>query len=807
MENNWKIGAIAGLDGTQSRNQLNSDIKGLSRNLDKLKLYAEIDKNQVTQLQQQLKKLQVELNNVTVNDAVINGLVAKINAGLQNINIGNINVGNVNTQAQQACQQIGNNIAQGVASGVSKAKSELKSFSDLTNFSDLNKKIEHLQIDPSALKNYNTILDEVKAKYAEFGQVKITNEQFDNGILEKFKVNIEQVNGDLKETKSFMMSLNADKDTFVFDGIIKGSENIVQHLDTTKNAVNQTADAINALKDKAKSDKIQHSLNIGDYDVQLKTFETALKKAGIEGTELENKLNGVKTSLNALRTSATGDNIIPSTVVENARLLDVEIEKISNDIKNIKLDNSLLADNIRVNDTITKLNEQLRKNYAYSNEAKEKIEAWIKELENGNVAVARLKEINSEAKALHHQMASMGKVGKSFWQTLTSGWQKFAEWTIATTSFMDVIQAFKALSQNVVVLEDKLLELNKVSDLTAEGLAKITEQAYNLGDTVGKTGTQTLDAITAYKRAGFDLAESIEKAEDALKMVNVAEGINEASESAEYLIAIMKGYEDTSNEFSQKILDSINEVSNTQSVNFDSLADGSRRLSAVANQAGVSFDQMLGVLTGGYEVLGNMEKTASGLITIFTRLQSIQLADEEEVESIAKLQKTFSGATNGKVNIVDQTTGQLRGAYDILNDLNKVWKDLDKNTQEGLAFAAGGTRQKSVFLSIMSNWESVEKSVLSASESMGSAEIENQKYLDSISGKISIFKSAVEKLSNTLLDSNILKFFIDLGIVGVKSIDGIVNAITPLTLAIGGGAFAIFKNVDYLKMPVCPHHI
>ena len=34
MANNWQLGMIAGLDGTQSRNQLNSDFKGLARNLD-----------------------------------------------------------------------------------------------------------------------------------------------------------------------------------------------------------------------------------------------------------------------------------------------------------------------------------------------------------------------------------------------------------------------------------------------------------------------------------------------------------------------------------------------------------------------------------------------------------------------------------------------------------------------------------------------------------------------------------------------------------------------------------------------------
>ena len=106
MADNWKIDLIAGLDSTKSKSNLNSQINGLARNLDKLKLYAEIDKNQVTQLQHQLKNLQIQLNNVTVSDTVINGLVAKINAGLQNVNIGNINISGVGNQ-------INNNITQG----------------------------------------------------------------------------------------------------------------------------------------------------------------------------------------------------------------------------------------------------------------------------------------------------------------------------------------------------------------------------------------------------------------------------------------------------------------------------------------------------------------------------------------------------------------------------------------------------------------------------------------------------------------------------------------------------------------------
>lgn len=105
-------------------------------------------------------------------------------------------------------------------------------------------------------------------------------------------------------------------------------------------------------------------------------------------------------------------------------------------------------------------------------------------------------------------------------------------------------------------------------------------------------------------------------------------------------------------------------------------------------------------------------------------------------------------------------------------------------------------RQKNTFLSVIENWDSVKSSVESSIDSLGSAEEENAKYLDSISGKISQFDSAVEKLSSDVINSDLVKFFVDLGTIGVKSIDGLVNALTPLgTLSAGIGLFAGFKNV------------
>ena len=54
----------------------------------------------------------------------------------------------------------------------------------------------------------------------------------------------------------------------------------------------------------------------------------------------------------------------------------------------------------------------------------------------------------------------------------------------------------------------------------------------------------------------------------------------------------------------------------------------------------------------------------------------------------------------------------------------------------------------------------------------------------------------MEHLSSTVVESDLVKFFVDLGTTGVKAIDGLVSALTPLgTIGLGAGIFAGIKNI------------
>ena len=76
---------------------------------------------------------------------------------------------------------------------------------------------------------------------------------------------------------------------------------------------------------------------------------------------------------------------------------------------------------------------------------------------------------------------------------------------------------------------------------------------------------------------------------------------------------------------------------------------------------------------------------------------------------------------------------------------------------------------------MMQNWEGVKDAVESASDSVGSADVENEKYIKSIQGRVENFERSVQQLSRTVLDSDIIKWFVDLGTTGVNAIDKIVN--------------------------------
>ena len=112
----FQIGLVARLDSSKSKQQLNSDIEALKKQLTTVEVQAKLGKDIVTNLTQLLNAVQINLNNVKVDQTAINNMISQFNTAFSkvNINLGNINTNGATQSAQKTGQQIGNQLGNSI---------------------------------------------------------------------------------------------------------------------------------------------------------------------------------------------------------------------------------------------------------------------------------------------------------------------------------------------------------------------------------------------------------------------------------------------------------------------------------------------------------------------------------------------------------------------------------------------------------------------------------------------------------------------------------------------------------------------
>ena len=158
--------------------------------------------------------------------------------------------------------------------------------------------------------------------------------------------------------------------------------------------------------------------------------------------------------------------------------------------------------------------------------------------------------------------------------------------------------------------------------------------------------------------------------------------------------------------------------------------------------------------------------------------------------STAKLREEVLALTDMKVDIM-LNDEEFKSTYQIMEEISRVWKDIADVDQAALLELLGGKRQANILSSMLTNFETAQKALEKSSNSAGSAMAENEKYLDSISGKLKQLEAAWESLSATVLSSELVKGLLDFAISFVQAIDKIISALGSLETAVSGAVMGI----------------
>ena len=207
---------------------------------------------------------------------------------------------------------------------------------------------------------------------------------------------------------------------------------------------------------------------------------------------------------------------------------------------------------------------------------------------------------------------------------------------------------------------------------------------------------------------------------------------------------------------------------------------------------GNTLEQSIALLTAAQIVTQDAAKSSTALRTISARLTNSKAeldalgeSTDDLAGSTAKYREELLALTG--VDIKDQN-GQFKSTYEILKAIASQWEKISKaGNKEAVATLVAGTRQQPVFYSIMEHFQEAIDAVDGMQTAGGTMSNAYGTYIDSITGHIENLKTTFAEFSQDVLDSDVVKFFIDLATTVVKVVDALTKAkaLVPTLMAFG----------------------
>ena len=251
-----------------------------------------------------------------------------------------------------------------------------------------------------------------------------------------------------------------------------------------------------------------------------------------------------------------------------------------------------------------------------------------------------------------------------------------------------VSKAFGALVKSTIEVEKSLVEINSVLGASSDSLQKFGNKLFDVAKTTGQTFDVVAKGALELARQGLSTEETLKRINDALILSRLS-GLD-AQQSVEGLTAAFNSFKETGITTSQ-ILNKLVVVSQKYSVSERDLIEGLKRSASVADQAGVSFDELVGIITTV------QERTARGGAVIGNAFKTI----------FARIQDT--GALQDLSNLGIQVTdleGKILPATKILQNLGAEFNNLSQLEQADIAKKLGGVYQLSNLLAAVKDLSS-----------------------------------------------------------------------------------------------------
>lgn len=521
-------------------------------------------------------------------------------------------------------------------------------------------------------------------------------------------------------------------------------------------------------------------------DVQSNNYVKAIKNYKNAVTELQNYIN----SLNKNGIQSQDD-------IDELNRLQKAVDEVSKSIKNMSAPEK--GTSIAKSSTVFLKIEELRDKYkGMSNDMLNELDKLERKFREAGNSLDTGKAIG-ELKQFETQLIKTGTATNSLWSAMKDkAFYNFANQLGTMFSFYDLINVGREIVTNIKEVDTALTELRKVSDATEQRLATNFKNSTDTAKELGATISDVISATADWSRMGYNIDQAEELARVSTLYKNVGDGIDiETANNS--LISTLQGFQlDTSE--AESIIDKFNEVANNYAIDSAGIGEALQRSAASFNAANTDLSKSIALITATNEVVqdpdsvGTLWKTMSARIRgAETELEELGEETDEYTKTTSKLRDLVQSLTGFDIMIDEDT---FKDVYEIILGIGKEWDNLTDAEQASLGEALAGKRNANALYAVLGNLDTLQDAYETAENSAGSAMREQENYEKSIQYSLDRLSASAQEWSNTLVSSDVIKWFVDLANAAVE----LSTALTPLgTLALGGGLFAGIKNIGREK--------
>lgn len=347
-------------------------------------------------------------------------------------------------------------------------------------------------------------------------------------------------------------------------------------------------------------------------------------------------------------------------------------------------------------------------------------------------------------------------------------------------------------------LDKAMTEMAVVTDLQVgdywEQLPEHTKRASELGVAI----KEVYEAETLYYQQGLKTESAQALANETLKMARIA-GLD-AAEATDKMTAALRGFNMELNEASaQKVSDVYSELAAITAADVNEISSAMTKTASIASSAGMEFETTAAFLSQIIETTRESAETAgTAMKTVIARFQELKKSPGEigEIDGEIVDANAIETALRSVGVSLRDSTGQFRELDDVFLELSSKWDSLDKNTQRYIATIAAGSRQQSRFIAMMSDYGRTQELVTAANNSAGASQRQYEKTLESLETKLARLKAAWDEFSMGILESDLVKFGVD---VLTKFLE-IINKATSAFDGLGGTIMKVLSTIALFKV-------